>query len=82
MGSTDIVDREPLLLFPQRSRQNRAWMQLNKIWQIDTKVKCFIIETKPQLAHIQQCPLYGHAHEKIMKNWSTIKLPEKYEDLK
>jgi len=44
VGSTDVVAGEPLLLLPRRFRQNRAWMELNKIWQTNTKVKGFIIE--------------------------------------
>ncbi|PHU04729.1 hypothetical protein BC332_25551 [Capsicum chinense] len=31
VGSTDVVVGEPLLLLPRRFRQNRAWMELNKI---------------------------------------------------
>ncbi|XP_075097527.1 F-box protein PP2-B3-like isoform X2 [Nicotiana tabacum] len=31
-------------LLPRRFRQNRAWMELNKIWRTNTKVKGFIIE--------------------------------------
>lgn len=34
---------EPLLL-PRRCRQNRAWMELNKIWRTNTKVKGFFLE--------------------------------------
>ena len=44
VGSTDVVAGEPLLLLPRRLRQNRAWMELNKIWRTNTKVKGFIIE--------------------------------------
>ena len=44
VGSTDLVAGEPLLLLPRRFRQNRAWMELNKIWRTNTKVKGFIIE--------------------------------------
>lgn len=44
VGSTDVVAGEPLLLLPRRFRQNRAWMELNKIWRTNTKVKGFIIE--------------------------------------
>ena len=43
VGSTDVVAGEPLLLLPRRFRQNRAWMELNKIWRTNTKVKGFII---------------------------------------
>lgn len=43
VGSTDVVVGEPLLLLPRRFRQNRAWMELNKIWRTNTKVKGFII---------------------------------------
>lgn len=35
---------EPLLLNPQRFRQNLAWLELNKIWRTNTKVKGFFIE--------------------------------------
>ncbi|CAL0329981.1 unnamed protein product [Lupinus luteus] len=44
VGSTDVLAGEPLLLLPRRFRQNRAWMELNKIWQTNTKVKGFIIK--------------------------------------
>ncbi|CAN6462381.1 unnamed protein product [Victoria cruziana] len=44
VGSTDVVAGEPLLLLPQRFRQNRAWMELNKIWRTNQKVKGFLIE--------------------------------------
>nr|YP_009704555.1 ribosomal protein S1 [Spondias mombin]QEP09110.1 ribosomal protein S1 [Spondias mombin] len=46
MGSTDVVAGEPLLLLPRRFRQNRAWMELNKIRRTNTKVKVkgFIID--------------------------------------
>ena len=37
VGSTDVVAGEPLLL-PRRFRQNRAWMELNKIWRTNKKV--------------------------------------------
>lgn len=43
-GSTDVVAGEPLILLPRRFRKNRAWMELNKIWRMNTKVKGFIIE--------------------------------------
>ncbi|CAI9119071.1 ribosomal protein S1 (mitochondrion) [Oldenlandia corymbosa var. corymbosa] len=46
VGSLDLVAGEPLLLLPRRFRQNRAWMELNKIWQTNTKVKGFIIKKK------------------------------------
>ena len=44
VGSIDVVAGEPLLLLPRRFRQNRAWMELNKILRTNTKVKGFIIE--------------------------------------
>lgn len=44
VGSRDVVAGEPLLLLPRRFRQNLAWMELNKIWRTNTKVKGFIIE--------------------------------------
>nr|YP_010838113.1 ribosomal protein S1 [Apostasia shenzhenica]WGF19848.1 ribosomal protein S1 [Apostasia shenzhenica] len=50
-GSLDVVAGEPLLLLPRRFRQNRAWMELKKIWRLrvrdlgkKVKVKGFIIE--------------------------------------
>lgn len=43
VGSTDVVAGEPLLLLPRRFRQNRAWMELNKIRRTNTKVKGFIL---------------------------------------
>ncbi|MCD9559315.1 hypothetical protein HAX54_017213 [Datura stramonium] len=44
VGSTDVVAGEPLPLLPRRFRKNRAWMELNKIWRTNTKVKGFIIK--------------------------------------
>jgi hypothetical protein len=44
VGSTDVVAGEPLLLLPRRFRQTRAWMELNKIWRTNTKVKGFILQ--------------------------------------
>lgn len=44
VGSTDVVAGEPLLLLPRRFRQNRAWMELNKIERTKAKIKGFIIE--------------------------------------
>ncbi|KAI5659398.1 hypothetical protein M9H77_28191 [Catharanthus roseus] len=38
VGSTDVVAGEPLLL-PRIFRQKRAWLELNKIWRTNTKVK-------------------------------------------
>ncbi|KAL5064332.1 hypothetical protein RYX36_026069 [Vicia faba] len=44
VGSTNVVAGQRLLLLPQRFKQNRAWMKLNKIWRTNTKVKGFIID--------------------------------------
>ena len=41
VGSTDVVAGERLLLLPRRFRQNRAWMELNKICRTNKKVKGF-----------------------------------------
>lgn len=49
VGSTDVVAGEPLLLLPRRFRQNRAWMELNKIWRTKTKVKGLIINKKKEV---------------------------------
>lgn len=40
----DVVAGEPLLLLPRRFRQNRAWVELNKIWRTKKKVKGFLID--------------------------------------
>ncbi|KAI3668737.1 hypothetical protein L1987_88257 [Smallanthus sonchifolius] len=40
VGSTDVVAGEPLLLLPRRFTQNRAWMELNKIWRTNRKRFC------------------------------------------
>ncbi|KAJ0105501.1 hypothetical protein Patl1_18169 [Pistacia atlantica] len=37
VGSTDVVAGEPLLLLPRKFRQERAWMELNKIWRTNYK---------------------------------------------
>nr|ULQ69561.1 ribosomal protein S1 [Joinvillea ascendens]ULQ69572.1 ribosomal protein S1 [Joinvillea plicata]ULQ69603.1 ribosomal protein S1 [Joinvillea sp. Yi14364] len=42
VGSLDVAAGEPLLL-PQRFRQNRAWIELQKIWRTKKKVKGFFI---------------------------------------
>lgn len=44
VGTTDAVAGEPHLLLPRRYRQNRASMELNKIWRKNKKVNGFIIE--------------------------------------
>nr|QKO27477.1 ribosomal protein S1 [Freycinetia banksii] len=44
VGSLDVVAGEPCLLLPRRFRQNRAWMELKKIWRTKKKVKGFIID--------------------------------------
>nr|YP_010348912.1 ribosomal protein S1 [Fragaria iinumae]UNS17508.1 ribosomal protein S1 [Fragaria iinumae]UTB64225.1 ribosomal protein S1 [Fragaria iinumae] len=44
VGSTDVVAGEPLLLLPRRFRQRLAWMELNKIWRRNRKVKGFILK--------------------------------------
>nr|QKO27494.1 ribosomal protein S1 [Campylosiphon congestus] len=44
VGSLDVVAGEQLILLPRRFRQNRAWMELNKIWQTKKKVNGFIID--------------------------------------
>nr|ULQ68987.1 ribosomal protein S1 [Anarthria humilis] len=41
VGSLDVAAGEPLLL-PRRFRQNRAWIELKKIWRTNKKVKGFI----------------------------------------
>lgn len=43
-GSLDVVAGEPLLLLPRRFRQNRAWVELQKIWRTKKKVKGFLID--------------------------------------
>lgn len=43
VGSLDVAAGEPLLL-PQRFRQNRAWVELKKIWRTKKKVKGFCIK--------------------------------------
>lgn len=46
VGSTDQVVGEPQILLPRRFRQNRAWMELNKIWRSHRKVKGLIMKKK------------------------------------
>ncbi|KAI5015583.1 hypothetical protein ZWY2020_056973 [Hordeum vulgare] len=43
VGSLDVAAGEPLLR-PQRFTQNRAWIELKKIWRMKKKVKGFIIK--------------------------------------
>lgn len=42
LGSLDVAAGEPLVL-PRRFRQNRAWIELQKIWRTNKKAKGFII---------------------------------------
>ncbi|CAI9279252.1 unnamed protein product [Lactuca saligna] len=44
VGSTDAVAGEPLLLLPRRFTQNRAWMELNKIWRTNRKEEMFLVD--------------------------------------
>ena len=39
VGSTDVVAGEPLILYPRIFRQTRAWMEPNKIWRTNRRVK-------------------------------------------
>ncbi|XBH62192.1 hypothetical protein VPH35_116472 [Triticum aestivum] len=48
VGSLDVAAGEPLLL-PQRFRQNRAWIELKKIWRTKKKVQGFIIKNQRRL---------------------------------
>ena len=48
VGSTDVVVGEPRLLLPRRFRQTLAWMELNKIWRTNKKVKGFILKKKKE----------------------------------
>nr|WHL30958.1 ribosomal protein S1 [Telipogon glicensteinii] len=43
-GSLDVVAGEPLIILPRRFRQNRAWVELQKIWRTKKKVKGFLID--------------------------------------
>nr|BDC46391.1 ribosomal protein S1 [Pseudotsuga sinensis var. wilsoniana] len=43
VGSADVVAGEPLILYPRIFRQNRAWMEPNKIWRTNRRVKGSII---------------------------------------
>ncbi|KAI3804678.1 hypothetical protein L1987_26406 [Smallanthus sonchifolius] len=44
VGSTDAVAGEPAILLPRRFTQNQAWMELNKIWKSNKKVRGFVLE--------------------------------------
>src|SRR3990172_2808436 len=56
VGSTDVVAGEPLLLLPRKFRQNRAWMELNKIWRTKKKkkVKGFILKKKVKVKGLKR----------------------------
>ena len=43
VGSADVVAGEPLIIYPRIFRQNRAWMEPNKIWRTNRRVKGSII---------------------------------------
>lgn len=43
LGSLDVAAGEPLVL-PRRFIQNRAWIELQKIWRTNKKAKGFIIQ--------------------------------------
>lgn len=38
-GSADVVAGEPLIIYPRIFRQTRAWMEPNKIWRTNRRVK-------------------------------------------
>jgi ribosomal protein S1 len=42
LGSSDVAAGEPLVL-PRKFRQNRAWIELRKIWRTKKKAKGFLI---------------------------------------
>jgi ribosomal protein S1 len=42
LGSLDVAAGEPLVL-PRKFRQNRAWIELRKIWRTKKKAKGFLI---------------------------------------
>ncbi|KAI5000716.1 hypothetical protein ZWY2020_010675 [Hordeum vulgare] len=48
VGLLDVAAGEPLLL-PQIFRQNRAWIELKKIWRTKKNVKGFIIKNQRRL---------------------------------
>ena len=78
VGSTDVVAGEPLLLLPRKFRQNRAWMELNKIWRTNTKVKGFIIEkvkggySVAIAGFITFLPFRSHKRKRISNDRFTI----------
>ncbi len=39
VGSADVVAGEPLIISPRIFRQNKAWMEPNKIWRTNRRVK-------------------------------------------
>ncbi|KAH9316679.1 hypothetical protein KI387_025306, partial [Taxus chinensis] len=43
VGSADTVAREAQVISPQRFRQQRAWMELNKLWRRNKKVEGFVL---------------------------------------
>ncbi|KAL4554833.1 hypothetical protein LXL04_037439 [Taraxacum kok-saghyz] len=44
VGSTDSVAGEPAILLPRRFTKNQAWVELQKIWQSNKKVRGFLME--------------------------------------
>lgn len=44
VGAEDAAPGEPTLLLPRRFRQTQAWIELNKIWRTNRKVKGFVVE--------------------------------------
>ena len=78
LGSRDVVAGEPLLLLPRRFRQNRAWMELNKILRTNTKVKGFIIEKVKKgysvaiAGFITSCPFLPRITQTIANDRFTI----------
>lgn len=44
VGSSDNVAGEPAILLPRRFLKNQAWMELKKNWQMNKKVRGFLME--------------------------------------
>ncbi|KAK1405946.1 hypothetical protein QVD17_42332 [Tagetes erecta] len=83
VGSTDVVAGEPLLLLPRRFTQNRAWMELNKIWRTNRKDEyCGVLTAavKPlssfltllPIKSILRCPEAGETKEGLIDQLEQI----------
>lgn len=78
VGSIDAVPGEPHILLPRKFRQQRVWMELNKIWRTNSQVKGFIIEkvrggySVAIAGYIAFLPIRPHLRNRMLNDRFTI----------